>query len=68
MKQLKKISLSQISKKEMEKRELNQLLGGVNCCICACKEFNSALDSGNSGHADNGISDGGGYGSGAFGG
>lgn len=29
MKQLKKISLSQISKKEMEKRELNQLLGGI---------------------------------------
>ncbi|WP_301916213.1 TIGR04149 family rSAM-modified RiPP [Phocaeicola coprophilus] len=68
MKQLKKISLSQISKKEMEKRELNQLLGGVNCCICGCLIQNSALDSGNSGHANNDSWEGGGYGSGAFGG
>jgi natural product precursor len=64
MKKLKKISLSQISKKEMEKRELNQLLGGVNCCICGCGNGDAA-DNGNDSYTDNDSSNPG-YGTGAF--
>ena len=64
MKQLKKISLSQISKKEIEKRELNQLLGGVNCCICGCESSN-VVASGNSNYANDENTEAG-YGSGAF--
>lgn len=67
MKKLSKISLSQISKKEMEKRELSQVVGGVNCCICGCQDISTPLDNGNANNADNWSGgDVGGYGSGAF--
>lgn len=34
MKNIKKINLTQLNKIELSERELNQLLGGENCCIC----------------------------------
>ena len=48
----------------MEKRELNQLLGGVNCCICGCGSGDT-VDSGNDSNANNSSSEPG-YGNGAF--
>ena len=47
MKKLSKISLSKIYKNEMEKRELNQVVGGVNCCICGCDQESGVLSNGN---------------------
>jgi len=35
MKNLKRLKLNQIGKAELEKREMNFLLGG-NCCNCGC--------------------------------
>lgn len=45
MNTLKKIKLSNLSKDELGKRELNRLLGGANCCICSCPS-NAAKDTG----------------------
>lgn len=36
MKKLKKISLSNLSKEKLNKREQNQVLGGDDCCACSC--------------------------------
>lgn len=36
MKTLKKIKLNQLSKTELENRELNNLKGGYNCFSCTC--------------------------------
>ena len=36
MKTLSKIKLNQISKNEMEKRQMNALLGGSGCQPCSC--------------------------------
>lgn len=64
MKKLKKISLVSLSKDELKKRELSKLIGGENCCICACN-FDSTLQVGNiSLNANSAIL--GGYGMGSF--
>lgn len=65
MKDLKKIKLSNLSKDELEKRELNKLLGGENCCICSCSEINSTVSDANSGNSS-GQEDIGGYGTGSY--
>jgi len=36
MKTLKKIKLNQLSKAELENRELINLRGGYNCFVCTC--------------------------------
>ena len=36
MKKLKKISLTNLSKEKLNKREQNQVLGGDDCCACYC--------------------------------
>ena len=66
MKKLKKISLVSLSKDELKKRELSQLVGGQNCCICSCSgpaTINEANRAQSWGYSDpwNG-----GYGVGAF--
>ena len=47
MKKLKKISLTNLSKEKLNKREQNQVLGGDDCCACNC-----GLPSGLSGAVD----------------
>lgn len=37
MKTLGKLKLTQLSKAELEKKELNQLIGGYDCCQCNCQ-------------------------------
>lgn len=49
----------------MENRELNQVAGGVNCCICGCDQGSGTLANGNANNAINWDLDAG-YGSGAF--
>ena len=36
MKKLKRISLTNLSKEKLNKREQNQVLGGDDCCACYC--------------------------------
>lgn len=67
MKNLKKLKLSEMSKSEMQAREMNKLLGGVNCCICPCGGPSSTLDNGNANNAGNISPNQGGYGSGSYG-
>jgi natural product precursor len=70
-----KIKLHKISAADLQAREMNKLLGGQNCCICACKGPSSTQDNGstNQGGGTSGLhsySDGewqGGAGFGAFG-
>ena len=65
MKQLKKISLVSLSKDELKRRELSQLIGGKNCCICSCGGDAAIAIGGTSNNF--GIQDpAGGYGTGAF--
>lgn len=37
MKKMRKISLTDLSKDKMSKREQNRVLGGEDCCACYCK-------------------------------
>jgi natural product precursor len=70
MKTLSNLKLAQINKADLEKREMNRLLGGANCCICSCIGVPSGvttLNIGNSEYSYDGVSDTGGYGSGSFG-
>jgi natural product precursor len=67
MKTLSKLKLTQISMADLEKREMNKLLGGANCCVCTCNGTPStSLGTGNSEYSGNGSSDLGGYGVGSF--
>ena len=66
MSKLKKLKLSEMSKSELQAREMNKLLGGANCCVCTCNGFDTGLNSGNSEHSGGGVSDGGGYGVGSY--
>ena len=50
MKKLKKISLTNLSKEKLNKREQNQVLGGDDCCACYCAG-ESAIAGGNTGLA-----------------
>lgn len=63
MKKVKKISLVNLSKDEMNKRELSKLLGGYYevCCICGYGRANM-----NANNAADLSSPGGGYGTGSF--
>ena len=45
MKNIGKLKLTQLSKAELGKRELNKLIGGEHCCICGChSDRSSTLD------------------------
>ena len=66
MSKLKKLKLSEMSKSELQAREMNKLLGGANCCVCTCN-IKMSLETGNNGHAGGDVSDGGGYGVGSYG-
>ena len=66
MKKINKIKLSSLSNEDLNKREMNKLLGGKECCICTCYGFNTTLNAGNALHEGGGISDGGGYAAGSF--
>ena len=48
MKKLKKISLTNLSKEKLNKREQNQVLGGEDCCACLCPG-KVAIDDGEAG-------------------
>lgn len=67
MKDLKALKLSSLLNDELEKREMNKLLGGENCCICGCSGGDTTLETGNREHSGGGVHDAGGYGSGAYG-
>lgn len=44
MKKLGKIKLDQLNKAELSEKELNRLLGGENCCLCACAGPSGPVD------------------------
>lgn len=44
MKQFSKLKLSQLSKAELKKREMSQILGGGSCCGCGCSGPSSMED------------------------
>lgn len=48
MKKLKKLNLSHLANVDLEKREMNSLLGGgtPGCCSCGCRGSSSAFDNG----------------------
>lgn len=46
MKSLKKIKLNQLNKTSMEKREMEQLIGG-SCCGCGCNGSSSSTSNAN---------------------
>lgn len=48
MKKLKRISLTNLSKEKLNKREQNQVLGGDDCCACYCAG-DAAIEGGVSG-------------------
>lgn len=48
MKNLGKLKLNQLSKAEMDSREMNSLRGGANCCICGCRSESPQADNYNS--------------------
>ena len=50
MKKINKIKLSSLSNEDLNKREMNKLLGGGLCCICNCVGINTSLDLGNDNH------------------
>ena len=63
MKKVKKINLVNLSKDEMNKRELSKLLGGTTCCICG---YPNNPDNTNTNNAGDLSTPGGGYGTGSF--
>ncbi len=71
MKKLCKLKLAQLNKIELSEKELNQLLGGENCCICGCRGESSSWDNRDA-NIIGGVSGlipgdgGGGFGGGAF--
>jgi natural product precursor len=44
MKNLGKLKLNELSRVELEKREMNQLVGGEECCGCGCNGSSSTSD------------------------
>ena len=46
MKKIGKLKLTQLSKADLEKREMQQLVGG-NCCGCGCNGPSSNVDNAN---------------------
>ena len=71
MKTLKKLKLIQLSKNELENREMGMTRGGNgSCCICGCRYWDdggsSTVDNGNANNAGGLESPGGGWGNGDF--
>ena len=46
MKAIGRLKITQLSKAELGKRELNRLVGGERCCICGCRGSSSNSDNG----------------------
>ncbi|MBC5633879.1 TIGR04149 family rSAM-modified RiPP [Parabacteroides hominis] len=42
MKSIGKLKITQLSKAELGKRELNRLVGGERCCTCGCRPGGSS--------------------------
>lgn len=59
----KRFKLSEMSKSELQAREMNKLLGGENCCICSCPGFDTSGTTGADQNRSGGVHEGGGYGS-----
>lgn len=54
MKAISRLKITQLSKAELSKRELNRLVGGENCCLCGCHYANAEGSStGDNGGANN---------------
>lgn len=63
MKAISRLKITQLSKAELSKRELNRLVGGERCCLCGCQGPSSTSDNkgaNNSGGASGYYSPGGG--------
>ena len=56
MKKINKIKLSSLSNEDLNKREMNKLLGGDVCCVCHCYNYESALTT-EGGHHETGFID-----------
>lgn len=71
MKKISKLKLNQIAKVELDKRAMNSITGGANCCICGCyyANYGGSSDAGNSTANNSGgyFSPSGGTGNGSFG-
>ena len=68
-----KIKLNQLTKVELNEKEMNRLLGGDNCCICGCSNgsdhIQATLDNGhynNIGGESGQFTPSGGWGNGEF--
>ena len=64
----KKLKLTQLNQQELSEKELNQLLGGENCCICNGTGVSGIYTNGNANHdgGETGLyHPGGGWGNGA---
>ena len=48
MKSISRLKITQLSKAELGKRELNRLVGGDGCCICGCRGSTSTISHGGS--------------------
>lgn len=48
MKAISRLKITQLSKAELSKRELNRLVGGDGCCICGCQGPSSTHSNGGS--------------------
>jgi natural product precursor len=44
MKSIGKLKLNQLSRTELERRELNDLRGGNRCCLCGCDGSSTTAD------------------------
>ncbi len=68
MKKLNKLKLSNLSREELDKRELNRLRGGGVCCICGTNcsgSIEALMRNANANNAGGLSSYGGGYGNGS---
>lgn len=68
MKELKQIKLTQLSKAELSKKEMNKVLGGGSCCACGCQGPSSSFDNANANQALGIMGPGGGGPVGSYGG
>lgn len=67
MKKINKIKLSSLSNEDLEKREMNKLLGGETCCICSCGGYSTMAGTGYIMNDVGLVAPEGGYGSGSYG-
>lgn len=70
MKKLSSLKLNRLIQSDLERREMNSILGGATCCLCGCSYANnggsSTSDNASANNAGGLESYGGGYGTGSF--